>query len=351
MSLRHIALPSWPLQSPPRFPSYALATRVQSKLQQDLLAWKAAQTSSLPPSPSPPPPPLPTLLSFTPSPTYTLGRRQTTPLTRRERERLRAPLRLAYPGCPPPAPVAATRPPGFRPQVAPAPRGGLATYHGPGQVVLWPVIDLRSPLHAPFSVRAYACLLEQTTVAALARLGIGGLATTADPGVWVRHGGGEGEDGGQRKIAALGVHLRRHVTGLGVAINVGMPVTGTDETLNPWARIDACGLGDKGITSVAAELAGWEPEAEAEAEAGSVPQGEEIASLWASEFAARLQLRGGDGGVKEVNHQRSDWDRWKAELGLDDQKGAYDEARPLTWFRKPDRRGPPHDSAESSSTQ
>ncbi|KAI0008175.1 hypothetical protein F4779DRAFT_460943 [Xylariaceae sp. FL0662B] len=348
MPLRHIALPSWPLQSPPRFPSYALATRVQSKLQQDLLAWKAASASATASSTSPrPAAPLPTLLSFTPSPTYTLGRRQTAPLTAAEVARLQAPLQLAYPGCP-----AATTPTttsttingssssssgsGFAltPCIARAPRGGLATYHGPGQVVLWPVVDLRSPYHAHFSVRDYACLLERTTIAALARFGIAGF-TTANPGVWVRSPSSPSSSAGERKIAALGVHLRRHVTGLGVAVNWGMPVAGPDD-VNPWGRIDACGLGDKGVTSVAEEV---EEEVEERGARESMPRyGEMIASLWASEFASRLKLQGNNGeslhggsgsGVVEEMNRRSDWDRLQAELGLDREDG-YVEARPLT---------------------
>ncbi|OTA62618.1 hypothetical protein K449DRAFT_303989, partial [Hypoxylon sp. EC38] len=125
-------------------------------------------------------------------------------------------------------------------EVLHAPRGGLTTYHGPGQVVLWPVIDLRSPLHGHFSVRDYVCLLEKTTIATLRELYNIDVFTTSNPGVWEE----------EKKIAALGVHLRRHVTGLGVAINFGMPVDGS-EFVNPWARIVACGLGEKGVTTVA----------------------------------------------------------------------------------------------------
>ncbi|OTA97557.1 hypothetical protein M434DRAFT_48274, partial [Hypoxylon sp. CO27-5] len=214
------------------------------------------------------PPPPPTLISFTPAPTYTLGRRQTEPLSANELARLRAPLCVdAYV---------------FTPEVLHAPRGGLTTYHGPGQVVLWPVIDLRSPLHEHFSVRDYVCLLEKTTIATLRELyNINGF-TTSNPGVWVREKteadqGGEEEE---KKIAALGVHLRRHITGLGVAINFGMPVDGP-EFVNPWARIVACGLGEKGVTTVAKHLD--DPVRVRNA-------GEEIASMWAAQFASRLKV-------------------------------------------------------------
>ncbi|RYP68633.1 hypothetical protein DL769_005470 [Monosporascus sp. CRB-8-3] len=324
-ALRHIHLRSWPWTSPPRFPTYALANAVQTELQQRLLRWKAAASSTTTPNHADVPPP--TLLTFTPAPTYTLGRRQTTPLSASELARLQRPLSLRYDVGPgqslPPADNYDDNSNNYNtgfalaPEVTRAPRGGLATYHGPGQVVFWPVLDLRSPLHRHLGVRDYACLLERTTIAALARFGVRGF-TTENPGVWVRrHGeaagaiaigkeGGQGETkkGDERKIAALGVHLRRHVTGLGVAVNLGMPVSGpVDEAANPWARIVACGLGDKGVTSLAAELGGCLPSRDDDATTSSSPgpsqtttyYGAAVAEAWAREFAARLGL---DGGVE-----------------------------------------------------
>ncbi|RYP40595.1 hypothetical protein DL767_001595 [Monosporascus sp. MG133] len=318
-ALRHIHLRSWPWTSPPRFPTYALANAVQTELQQRLLRWKAATSSTTTPNHADVPPP--TLLTFTPAPTYTLGRRQTTPLSASELARLQRPLSLRYDAGPGQSLPLADNDDGnsntndnigfaLTPEVTHAPRGGLATYHGPGQVVFWPVLDLRSPLHQHLGVRDYACLLERTTIAALARFGVRGF-TTENPGVWVRRHGeaagaiaigkeeGEGETkrGDERKIAALGVHLRRHVTGLGVAVNLGMPVSGSgDEVANPWARIVACGLGDKGVTSLAAELGDGLPCRDDDATTASSPYyGAAVADTWAREFAARLGL---DGGVE-----------------------------------------------------
>lgn len=264
-------------------------------MQREFLTWKAQSPSSR----GPPPPP--TVICFTPTPTYTLGRRQTEPLSESETARLQSPLfmpnlsgskgqtaddddkhehehehkhehkheqgKAAF----------------FLPTVTHAPRGGLATYHGPGQLVIWPVIDLHSPLHAHLSVRDYACLLEKTTIATLERLwGIAGF-TTDNPGVWVRPSDSRREGGGdERKIAALGVHLRRHVTGLGVAINYSMPVTGPPET-NPWDRIVACGLGDRGVTSVCAELGLSNP---GDDQSALVKLGD----AWRSEFQKRLKF-------------------------------------------------------------
>ncbi|CAJ2504416.1 Uu.00g118100.m01.CDS01 [Anthostomella pinea] len=287
-SLRHIRLlPSLnqSAASHPSYPSYALATRIQTQLQLDLLSWKAQ-----PPSTRGPPPP-PTLLSFTPAPTYTFGRRQTEPLAAAELERLRAPLRTGeWRGGRGGAGAGGNNEgaPWFTPITTHAPRGGLTTYHGPGQVVFWPVIDLRAPTYAPLTVRDYACLLEKTTIATLGRRpwGLRGF-TTGNPGVWVRHGESRAEwnttkenENDERKIAALGVHLRRHVTSLGVAINVNVPVTGPEDA-NPWARIVACGLGDKGVTSIAHELRDYEQHALSE---------ETLARQWAAEFAQHLGL-------------------------------------------------------------
>ncbi|KAI2604879.1 uncharacterized protein GGS25DRAFT_524374 [Hypoxylon fragiforme] len=308
MSLRHIAIPSCSRsRTSLLYPTYALATRVQSKLQQGLLAWKAGASDPHhqhhPQQHLRSTPPLPTLLSFTPAPTYTLGRRQTEPLSEPEVARLRAPLTVY-------STDTTTR--AFVPELLHAPRGGLTTYHGPGQVVLWPVIDLRSPLHTHFTVRDYTCLLEKTTIATLGRLyQITGF-TTSNPGVWVR---ADGDGREERKISALGVHLRRHVTGLGVAINFGMPVTGP-ESVNPWARIVACGLGDKTVTSVAAHL-DLSP---------LTVRAEDIALAWADEFATRLGLRDADGGS---GVECDDWGRWEEELCPNQANGDYVEAQPL----------------------
>lgn len=362
--LRHIHLPSWPWSrsrsqaspSPPRFPTYALATAVQTELQQRLLAWKAAADTRVAP-------PQPTLLTFTPAPTYTLGRRQTEPLSATELARLQKPLSLRYDvsGNGNGNTTGNDYDYGYNdydyalpPTVTHAPRGGLATYHGPGQVVFWPVLDLRSPLlRAHLTVRDYACLLEKTTIGALGQtFGIRGF-TTSNPGVWVgekEEGKGSGDNrrgegrNGERKIAALGVHLRRHVTGLGVAVNVAMPTTGpglgpgpgseVDEASNPWARIVACGLGGKGVTSVAAELSLRESRGVSSSSSGGRGRGggdvsafqNAITTAWAREFATRLGLDGVEDvllpvdqngqNVQNQEPQREDWERWGRELGL-----------------------------------
>lgn len=256
MHLRHIHLPG--------LTHYPLAEQIQEHLRRALLSAKDVP-SSVSPSPA--------LISFTPPPTYTLGRRQTSPLSPSDISRLTSHL---------------STPQGiFRPDLIPSPRGGLTTYHGPGQLVLWPVLDLRSPLHDHFGVRSYACLLERTTISVLASLfgeGLPGATTTSDPGVWVR----SARDGVERKVAAVGVHLRRHVTSLGTAVNLDFPGTG-DESVDPWARFVPCGLEGKEATSVAREVEGV-----VGARAGTLSVGcvEVVARAWAEEFAGRIGVEG-----------------------------------------------------------
>jgi len=278
--LCHIHLPSSPATGV--YPPYRLAATVQEFLRRRLLASKDA-------APSAGPPPPPTLLTFTPRPTYTLGRRQALAAAAPERARLGAPLAVR---------------PGqtFAPAVLRSPRGGLTTYHGPGQVVLWPVLDLAAVARPPLGVRAYVALLEAATVDLLRdRFGLVG-RTECEPGVWVRPRAAEDAGAPARKIAAVGVHLRRHVTALGTALNLDMPATPSspgadedesledmlfgppdaapDEATNPWARFVPCGLPGRGVTSARAELPPGAPEALLDPAAA--------AAAWAALFAARL---------------------------------------------------------------
>ena len=114
-------------------------------------------------------------------------------------------------------------------------RGGRSTYHGPGQLVCYPILDLTSRGR---DLRRYVRALEETVIATLADLGIEG-RTLDGPhasGVWVD----------DRKIASLGVRCARWVTSHGVALNV-------DSDLGVYELFDACGLGGARFTSVARE--------------------------------------------------------------------------------------------------
>jgi lipoate-protein ligase B len=109
-------------------------------------------------------------------------------------------------------------------------RGGDVTYHGPGQLVVYPILSLR--LHG-LSVPDYVWRLEEMTIRLLAAYGIAARRIEKLRGVWV----------GVEKIAALGVHLSRWVSKHGLALNVN-----TD--LDPFTLINPCGTG-RGATSMA----------------------------------------------------------------------------------------------------
>ncbi|KHO00187.1 Octanoyltransferase [Metarhizium album ARSEF 1941] len=211
--------------------------------------------------------PRPRLMSFEATPTFTLGRRQED-LTAEQARRLQQPLDIGL--------VHRRNPISrrFTPQVRKTNRGGLTTYHGPGQIVLWPIIDMHSSAYPKYGVASYANHLETTTQRLLSGLfGIHTYTTRDEPGVWVKTSSGQ-----ERKIAALGVHHRRYVTALGIAVNIDVPVAG-GEAVNPWARFVPCGLDGRSVTSVAAEVGvdsalGWDLE--------------DLAGRWASLFEEGL---------------------------------------------------------------
>jgi len=101
-------------------------------------------------------------------------------------------------------------------------RGGDITYHGPGQVVLYPIVDLRG--HGRDLAR-YVRNLEQSVIDFLASAGVTAQRRPGLPGVWV----------GERKIAAIGVHVRRWVTLHGLALNVRV-------NKEHFAMINPCGM-------------------------------------------------------------------------------------------------------------
>jgi lipoyl(octanoyl) transferase len=119
-------------------------------------------------------------------------------------------------------------------EIVTVPRGGLLTYHGPGQLVGYPIVrikDVVSHVHA----------LEQLLVAALADEGIAAHARPEDGppymGVWVDE---------ERKLASVGVHVAHHVATHGFAVNV-------DNDMRPWEWVTACGLPGVRMTSIADE--------------------------------------------------------------------------------------------------
>ncbi len=116
-------------------------------------------------------------------------------------------------------------------------RGGRYTYHGPGQRIAYAMLDLQD---RGFGVRDYVCGLEEWLIRTLARFGLLGERREGRIGVWVRRGGSE------RKIAALGVRVRRWVAFHGIALNV-------EPDLGHFDGIVPCGIEGFGVTSLAAE--------------------------------------------------------------------------------------------------
>ncbi len=118
-------------------------------------------------------------------------------------------------------------------------RGGDVTYHGPGQLVVYPIVDV------PTGRRAIPCFVhkvEQLVIDALADIGLEtGTTGRTFPGVWVDPGGVS-----PRKICAIGIRVTRGRSMHGLALNV-------DPDMDWFSRIVPCGIQDKGVTSLAAE--------------------------------------------------------------------------------------------------
>ena len=109
-------------------------------------------------------------------------------------------------------------------------RGGQVTYHGPGQIVLYPLLDLR---RIGIGVREYVCRIEQAIIDTLDEWNIGGQRREGAPGVYVAGA----------KVAALGIRVRRGCTFHGLAFNIAMD-------LEPFRRINPCGYAGLQVTSV-----------------------------------------------------------------------------------------------------
>jgi len=119
-------------------------------------------------------------------------------------------------------------------------RGGQFTYHGPGQRIAYVMLDLRVRGR---DARAFVGALEQWIIETLAAFGVSGRIWPGRVGVWV--GPEDPEAGGERKIAAIGVKLRRWVSFHGLSLNVS-------PDLSHFDGIVPCGIRDRGVTSLAA---------------------------------------------------------------------------------------------------
>jgi len=115
-------------------------------------------------------------------------------------------------------------------------RGGDVTFHGPGQIVAYPIVELRDPL----DLRRYVRILEAAIIDTAAAFSVQADRLAGHPGIWVD---------GERKLAAIGVRVRRGVTTHGLALNVSTDLRWFDEMI-------PCGIRGKGVTSLARELDG-----------------------------------------------------------------------------------------------
>jgi lipoyl(octanoyl) transferase len=113
-------------------------------------------------------------------------------------------------------------------------RGGRITWHGPGQLVAYPIVRLGEPL----DVRKFVCRLERAVIDTCAAFGLATGRVPGRTGVWVAE---------QRKVAAIGVRVSRGATMHGLALNCG-------NDLAAYERIVPCGITDAGVTTVSAEL-------------------------------------------------------------------------------------------------
>ncbi|PYH44911.1 lipoyl(octanoyl) transferase LIP2 [Aspergillus saccharolyticus JOP 1030-1] len=284
----------------PDLTSFTRISHLQQTLTTRLLTHKKLLSSVDPQTPAPPPPD-PTIITFTPHPVYTTGRRDLPPSNTSPRDTytsrngtetastsqsdlsLPPPLEqirsLLIPPTPYPAPPSSflqqqqqqhtTQKAEYHPTL----RGGQTTYHGPGQMVAYTILDLRRLGLTP---RCHIRLLENSVIDVLGSYGVRGLVT-GDPGVWVyptspaggsplpsqqqqstqenasrsrQHEEGlqEAEEGQEllpQKITAVGVHLRRNISSFGIGFNV------TQEPMWWFRQIVACGLEGRETTSLA----------------------------------------------------------------------------------------------------
>lgn len=183
----------------PHVVPYATAARLQEALVSRFLQSKPPTNA---------PAPLPRIITAEFKPVYTCGRREVGSVSAEQQKYLRADGRAEF---------------------VEAMRGGQTTFHGPGQLVAYPIIDLKTHKLTP---RDYVCLLEKSLLATCARYGIKAM-TTENTGVWTTP---------DDKIAAVGVHMRRFVTSHGIGLNVHTDLWWFD-------RIIACGLEGKRTTS------------------------------------------------------------------------------------------------------
>lgn len=157
-------------------------------------------------------------------------------------------------------------------------RGGDITYHGPGQVVMYPILDLNA---LNLGLHDYMRMLEDSIIASCARFGLPTMRDPAATGVWTVR---EGRP--YAKVCAMGVRVRRWVSMHGLAINVR-----TD--LRHFQYIVPCGLVGRPVTSLHAELG------------DAAPSFSEAASVVAEELLMRIRIAADAAEVKRAHAAQS----------------------------------------------
>ena len=199
MRLRHLHLPG--------LTPYIRASAIQEHLVRLHLDHKATQSTASTPGP--------VLITFQTLPTYTCGRREVGKLSHEQKAHLRA---------------------GGEAEFHEAIRGGQTTFHGPGQLTAYLILSLQEHhLHARTHIR----LLEDCVISTCGTYRLVA-CTTENPGVWI------GSSPDERKLASVGVHLRRNIASHGIGLNVSVKLWWFD-------RIIACGLPEKKATSIEKE--------------------------------------------------------------------------------------------------
>jgi lipoyl(octanoyl) transferase len=141
-------------------------------------------------------------------------------------------------------------------------RGGDITFHGPGQIVAYPIVELKDAL----DLRRYVRTLEAAVIDTANTFGVAAAPLEGHPGIWVD---------GERKLAAIGVRVKRGVTTHGLALNVNTDLRWFDEMI-------PCGIRDKAVTTLARER-------------GQALTTDEVEDELARQLAAHLGLRLTDG--------------------------------------------------------
>ncbi|KAK8230477.1 hypothetical protein IWZ00DRAFT_84539 [Phyllosticta capitalensis] len=229
------------LIKPQRLWPYQAVSEIQDKAVSRYLAAKADPSLT---------PPNPTIISWESKPVYTCGRREIGTVSPETKAALRMNGKADF---------------------HEALRGGQTTFHGPGQLVAYPIIDLKKHKLSP---RDYVCLLEKSVIDTCAEYGVKAM-TTANTGVWTSP---------TQKICAIGLHMRRNITSHGIGLNVA-----TD--LEWFSRIVACGLPDTRASSLQEET--------------TIPVSvDDVAKVFVDKFSKRLGIDGVDQMDDEEQYMR-----------------------------------------------